>query len=100
MGCQYRQSVDCQCRLTIGHVAIEYVVKLLRKFGILTTVEGSVLSMRCKAGLVNVEAVRAMKYLGEAWRAKGEERVAGQCSGVAKMWFEVVTGGEFLGMGG
>ncbi|KAJ4301243.1 hypothetical protein N0V90_003334 [Kalmusia sp. IMI 367209] len=44
---------------------IEYALKLLRNFGIIAKVDGGDLQIEHNAGLVNVETVRALKYLAE-----------------------------------
>ncbi|KAL1595846.1 hypothetical protein SLS60_009536 [Paraconiothyrium brasiliense] len=73
---------------------IEYALKLLRNFGIIVTTEGKELKVEHKAGLVNVETVRALNYLAEAYTSRGEEQLAKQCLEKAKVWYIVITGAE------
>ncbi|KAJ4344790.1 uncharacterized protein N0V89_012534 [Didymosphaeria variabile] len=73
---------------------IEYALKLLRNFGIIVAIEGNELNVEHKAGLVNVETVRALNYLAEAYTSRGEEQLAKQCLEKAKIWYIVITGAE------
>ncbi|KAF2740323.1 hypothetical protein EJ04DRAFT_572175 [Polyplosphaeria fusca] len=76
---------------------IEYATKLLRNFGINTAVEGGEFRIVSNAGLVNVEVVRALKYLAEGYSVKGEECIAEQCMGIARKFYLIITGSE-IGM--
>ena len=73
---------------------IDYAVKLLRNFGIVVKVEGGGFEVVSETGLVNVEVVRALKYLNEAYLAKGEEEVAGMIMELARSWFVCIVGCE------
>ncbi|KAF2463540.1 SET domain-containing protein [Lindgomyces ingoldianus] len=73
---------------------IESSRKLLRNFGLLTVVEGDRFEVSSNAGLVNVEAVRALKYLAEGYTAKGQPTLAEKCREIARLWFLVITGAE------
>lgn len=73
---------------------VEFARKLLRNFGIFTKIEGEKFEIRGNTGLINVEAVRALKYLAEGYVAKGEAQLAKQCIDVAKLWFVIITGSE------
>jgi hypothetical protein len=80
----------------VGNIdkTIEYSTKLLHNFGIATSVEGGSFSVTDNAGFVNVETVRALRYLADAQRAKGEVALADECMSVARVWFLVITGSE------
>lgn len=73
---------------------IEYAHKLLRNFGIMTRVEGGQFEVLTTAGLVNVETVRALKYLAEGYTSKEEPALAKQCMDIAKTWYLTITGAE------
>jgi hypothetical protein len=73
--------------------------KLLAAFGILTHVDGDTFKVADNVGLVNVETVRAHKYLAEGFEAKGREELARSVRKTAGIWFRVVTGGD-EGVGG
>ncbi|KAF2684893.1 SET domain-containing protein [Lentithecium fluviatile CBS 122367] len=73
---------------------IDYAFKLLRNFGIFAKVEGSRFEIVSNSGMVNIETVRALKYLSEAYTSKGEEQLATQCIDLAQTWFTVITGSE------
>jgi hypothetical protein len=82
---------------------LESARQLLRNFGIFIRIEDEKFSIEYNAGLINVEAVRALKYLVEAYRAKAEASLAEQCMEIAKLWFVIITGSdtgmdEFLGL--
>ncbi|KAF2652532.1 SET domain-containing protein [Lophiostoma macrostomum CBS 122681] len=68
--------------------------QLLRNFGIFTRVENGRFGIAYNAGLINVEAVRALKYLAEGYGAKGEASLMEQCMTIAKLWFIIITGSE------
>jgi hypothetical protein len=71
---------------------IEYALKLLRNFGIVISVEEGRFEVLHNSGMVNVETVRALRYLSEAYTAKGEVKLAKQCMDLAHVWFTVITG--------
>lgn len=73
---------------------VEYARKLLRNFGVLTDVEGGRFRVTSNSGFINVEGVRALKYLAEGYRKKGENDLADQCMEIAKVWFLIITGSE------
>jgi hypothetical protein len=73
---------------------IEYALKLLRNFGIIVTIEGKQLKVDQRAGLVNVETVRALNYLAEGYTSRGEEELAKQCAEKARSWYVIITGSE------
>ena len=71
---------------------LESATKLLKYFGILVRSEGDKLEVRKKYGLVNVETVRALKYMAEGYESKGMEALAGEVRKVARVWFMIITG--------
>jgi hypothetical protein len=73
---------------------IEYSKRLLRNFGLITDIVDRRFQVTSNAGFINVEGVRALKYLAEGHRAKGESDIAEQCIAVARVWFVVITGSE------
>ena len=73
---------------------IESALKLLRNFGIMLKVEGEEIRMEHNSGMVNVETARALKYLAEAYKSKGEEELARQCLERARKWYVVIAGSE------
>ncbi|KAF2266270.1 SET domain-containing protein [Lojkania enalia] len=73
---------------------LEYAQKLLRNFGIITRVDAGKFKIDSNAGLVNVEAVRALRYLAEGFSVRGETALANQCLEVARLWYIVITGSE------
>jgi hypothetical protein len=82
---------------------IDSATKLLRFFGIEVQAEGSEFKVTRNSGLVNVECVRALKYLAESYTAKGQLELASSIIRTAKVWFRIITGtdvgsDEFLGM--
>lgn len=77
---------------------IESALKLLRNFGIIVEVEGQEFTIKHNSGLVNVETVRALKYLAEGYGSRGEENLARQCMERAKKWYLIISGAE-VGMG-
>ena len=82
---------------------IECALKLLRNFGVIVEVEGQEFKVKHNSGLVNVETVRALKYLAEGYRSRGEDELAKQCMERAKKWYLIISGAEvgmekFLGI--
>jgi hypothetical protein len=71
---------------------IEYALKLLRNFGIIVKVEDGQFEIVSNSGMVNVETVRALRYLSEAYSTKEETGLAKQCMNLAHVWFTVITG--------
>jgi hypothetical protein len=71
---------------------IEYALKLLRNFGIIVSVQGSQFEVVSNSGMVNIETVRALRYLAEAYTAKGKPELAKQCVMLAHLWFTIITG--------
>lgn len=76
---------------------VEYSRKLLRNFGILTEVEDGRFRVTSNSGFINVEGVRALKYMAEGYHKKGETALAEQCMEVARVWFVIITGSEVGG---
>ena len=66
----------------------------MRNFGIQTSVDGGEFKIVSNAGLINVEAMRALKYLSESYTTKGETGMSEQCLDIAKLWFVTITGSE------
>jgi hypothetical protein len=74
---------------------MENALRLLRNFGILATVDSEgQFKITSNSGMVNVETVRALKYLSEGYISKGEKGLSEQCIGLAKTWFFTITGAE------
>ncbi|KAF2845115.1 SET domain-containing protein [Plenodomus tracheiphilus IPT5] len=73
---------------------IESARKLLTYFGIITRVEDEHFSVVKNVGLVNVEAVRALKYMAEGYKTLGRMSLAGEILNAAKVWFRVITGAD------
>ncbi|KAF2013620.1 hypothetical protein BU24DRAFT_464383 [Aaosphaeria arxii CBS 175.79] len=73
---------------------IEYARKLLRNFGILTTTDNDRFEVVSNSGLINIEAVRALRYLAEGYTSKGESQLAKDCIELGKLWFLIITGSE------
>jgi hypothetical protein len=71
---------------------MESADKLLRHFGIVTRVEGSSFIVVENSGLINIECVRALKYLCEGYALKGPAEVAHSIMVTAKVWFRIITG--------
>lgn len=72
----------------------EFARKLLRNFGILVKAEDGRVEIEDNAGLINVEGVRALKYMAEGYKSKGDEELSAQCLEVAKTWYLIITGSE------
>ncbi|KAH7401742.1 hypothetical protein DE146DRAFT_735078 [Phaeosphaeria sp. MPI-PUGE-AT-0046c] len=68
--------------------------KLLRNFGIETKVEGAEFMVISNCGLVNVECVRALKYLAEGHISMGRAELASSIMATAKVWFRTITGAD------
>ena len=73
---------------------VDYATKLLRNFGFITSVESGRFEVKSSAGMMNVESVRALKYLSEGYGTLGEAGLAEECMQVAKAWFVIITGSE------
>lgn len=73
---------------------IEAAIKLLRNFGIFTTIDSDTFEIRKNSGLVNVETVRALKYMAEGYESKMEANLAIKIRDVAGCWFRVITGSD------
>jgi hypothetical protein len=73
---------------------IECATKLLAYFGIETRVRESRFEVLMNSGLVNVECVRALKYLAEGYTAKGQPELARSVMETAMTWFRVITGAD------
>jgi hypothetical protein len=71
---------------------IESATKLLRNFGIDVAVKDDEFVVSENAGIVNVECVRALKYLDEGYEAKGQHEVTSAITATAELWFRVITG--------
>lgn len=68
--------------------------KLLRNFGILASVDGDKFVIDNNAGMVNVETVRALKYLSEGYTQKDQTVLRDQVLSLAKSWYVTITGAE------
>lgn len=77
-----------------GDRMIESATKLLRYFGIVTRIQGGEFEVLKNSGLVNVETVRALKYMTEGYEAKGQASLASQIDSLARLWFKVITGAD------
>jgi hypothetical protein len=73
---------------------MESAEKLLRNFGIVTKVEGNEFRVVENSGLINVESVRALKYLAEGFNVKGQTELASSIMVTAKVWFRIITGAD------
>lgn len=73
---------------------IDSARNLLRNFGVVTTVEDGRFKVESNAGLINIETVRALRYLADGYRAKGETALADNCLEIAKIWFVIITGSD------
>jgi hypothetical protein len=73
---------------------IDCANKLLLYFGIVTTAVDEKFQVCQNSGLVNVETVRALRYLAEGYATKGRVELGGRIRDVAKVWFKVITGAE------
>lgn len=73
---------------------LESAKKLLRNFGIETKVEGAEFTVVANSGLVNVECIRALKYLAEGYTGMGEANLASSIMETAKVWFRTITGAD------
>jgi hypothetical protein len=73
---------------------IEYASRLLRYFGIETHIQGNNFTILQNNGLVNVECVRALKYLAQGYITKGQSEVADSIMDVARVWFRIITGAD------
>ncbi|KAF2033869.1 hypothetical protein EK21DRAFT_57881 [Setomelanomma holmii] len=71
---------------------IESATKLLRYFGIEVLALGIDFEIAKNSGLVNVECVRALKYLAEGYTTKGQPELASSILRTAKVWFKTITG--------
>ena len=71
---------------------IESATKLLRYFGIRVQVDGSAFTVLENSGLINVECVRALKYLSEAYTSKNQHELASSITSTARIWFRIITG--------
>jgi hypothetical protein len=68
--------------------------RLLMYFGIVMHVEDEKFEVSRNSGLINVETVRALKYLAEGYEVKSQTALAENIRGVAKVWFKIITGAE------
>jgi hypothetical protein len=80
---------------------IEYAFKLMRNFGIRSDWEEDKLTVKDTAGLVNIEVLRALKYVAETFRAKGEHSKAEKAERLGRVWYTCIAGcdvgaGEFF----
>jgi hypothetical protein len=73
---------------------IECATKLLRFFGIQIQIEGNTFSVLDNAGLVNVECVRALKYLAEGYTSKNQHELASAITSTSEVWFRIITGAD------
>ncbi|CAI6341510.1 unnamed protein product [Periconia digitata] len=68
--------------------------KLLRNFGIIVSVEDDKFSVVNNVGMINVETVRALKYLSEGFAVKEETALRDQVLDTARSWYLTITGAE------
>lgn len=68
--------------------------KLLRNFGIKVQVNSNQLKVLENNGLINVECVRALRYLFEGYISKGQVEVASSIKSTAQVWFRIITGAD------
>ncbi|KAF2831890.1 SET domain-containing protein [Ophiobolus disseminans] len=73
---------------------IEYSTRLLRYFGITIQVDGNVFSVLENCGLINVECVRALKYLAEGYKSKNQLETASSVTSTAQVWYRIITGAD------
>lgn len=73
---------------------IESATRLLKFFGIQVKVEDEDFDVARNVGLINVECVRALKYMAEGYVAQGKTDLADKIRGVAIVWFRVITGAD------
>lgn len=71
---------------------MESAVKLLRYFGIKVKIAGDSFSVLENCGLINVECVRALKYLTEGYAYKKQHELASSIISTAEVWFRIITG--------
>lgn len=71
---------------------IEYATRLLRYFGVKAEFAGDTFTVAHNAGLINVECVRALKYLAEAYTSKAQHNLASSITSTAQIWFRIITG--------
>lgn len=73
---------------------MEFARKLLRNFGIIMSEEGGHIRILSNAGLINVEAVRALRYFSEGYAIKEDPEMAKKYMELARTWFVIITGAE------
>ncbi|CAO2648748.1 Nn.00g096970.m01.CDS01 [Neocucurbitaria sp. VM-36] len=73
---------------------IEFATKLLRNFGIITSVGGERFEVLKSHGMVNVETARALKYMAEGYEKRGRMELAEQIRSLARVWFRTITGAD------
>ncbi|KAH7073121.1 hypothetical protein BKA63DRAFT_577199 [Paraphoma chrysanthemicola] len=71
---------------------IDSATRLLRYFGIEVRTEGDEFRISRNSGMVNVECVRALKYLAEGYTSKGRAELASSIMRTAETWFRIITG--------
>ncbi|KUJ14843.1 uncharacterized protein LY89DRAFT_123704 [Mollisia scopiformis] len=76
-------------------MVVKYGLDVLRNFGFGEDVvrEGT-LELGYEKGIMNVESMRALKVMGEAYKELGKLEVADECEKEAKGMFVVLTGSE------
>jgi hypothetical protein len=78
--------------LKVVDKGMDYAKRLLRNFGVEVTVEGDEFRVMENSGLINVECVRALKYLAEGYTTKSKHEIASSITTTARTWFRIITG--------
>ncbi|PVI03785.1 SET domain-containing protein, partial [Periconia macrospinosa] len=73
---------------------MDSALKLLRNFGIFVDTDGGELMVVGNAGMINIETVRALKYMSEGYGHRQETGLQGQALGLARSWYLTITGAE------
>jgi hypothetical protein len=73
---------------------IDSASRLLRYFGIETQIADNAFTVLHNNGLVNVECVRALKYLAQGYTLKRQDNIASSIMATAQVWFRIITGAD------
>jgi hypothetical protein len=73
---------------------VDSASRLLRYFGIETQIANDAFTVLHNNGLVNVECVRALKYLAQGYTLKGQDNIASSIMATAQVWFRIITGAD------